>query len=523
MRIVMRRSLGTPWRERPLPVHPLFVAAYPVLFLYGQNLGELTPWDLVWPLAAIVGAALVALVIGAYVMRDGRRAALVVSALAAALLLYGHVAEILRPLGLRGAVLQGGWAVFLVMAVAVALRAGTSRVATLTRAANIVAAVLVGFAVVSIVPAEFARANRSTTAAATIDGSSGSGRDIWYLVFDRYGSARSLELMYGIDDQPFLDRLQARGFQVATDSHANYVKTSLSLAATLNLDYLGDLAASQDPASDDQGPVFERLADHAVGRFLRERGYEYVHVGSDYGPTETSPLATRNLWPRGPSQFVASLYDLSALPPIARRIGISHATPARERHYAVGRFQLDTLDDLAGEPGPKFVFAHLLLPHPPYTFAGDGSFVTDETDAGLTNQEGYAQQLAYLQTRIDSLMDRLLARPEAERPIVILQADEGPYPLDYARNTIGYDWATASPEDLEIKFGIFNAVYLPGPEAQDLPASLSSVNTFRLLFDAYFGAELPLLPDRSYTSAGKFRPYDLTEITDRLPSPGPAP
>ncbi len=26
------------WRGRPLPVHPVLVAAYPVLFLYGQNM-----------------------------------------------------------------------------------------------------------------------------------------------------------------------------------------------------------------------------------------------------------------------------------------------------------------------------------------------------------------------------------------------------------------------------------------------------------------------------------------------------
>ena len=523
MRMVMRRRLGTPWRERPLPLHPLLVAAYPVLFLYGQNLGELELTELVGPLAAIVVAAVVALIVGAYLLRDGQRAAVVVSALAASLLLYGHLAEILRPIGLRAAVFQVGWLSFLVFAVVVALRAGKDRLAGLTRGLNLVTAVLVGFAVVSIVPAELARADRSATATTTIESSGGSDRDIWYLVFDRYGSARSLDLLYGIDEGPFLDGLRARGFQVAPDGHANYVKTSLSLAATLNLDYLDDLVAAQGPASDDHGPIFERLADHAVGRFLRDRGYRYVHVGSEYGPTRTSPIADRNLWLRGPSQFVASLYDLSAVPAIARRLGISAATPARERHYASSRFQLDTLDELAGEPGPTFVLAHLLLPHPPYTFANDGSFVSDETDAATTNQEGYAEQLAYLHTRINGLVDRLLARPEPERPIIILQTDEGPYPLAYARDTIGYDWATATSDELEIKFGILDAMYLPGTGSPDLPPTMSSVNTFRLIFDRYFGAGLPLLPDRSFTSAGKFRPYDLTDITDRLPSLGAAP
>ena len=266
----------------------MLLAAYPVLFLYGQNLGELEPSDLVAPLVVIVGAALALLLIAAPVLGDARRAALGVSALAAALLLYGHLAGVLGPLGVKAGFQQIGWAVFLVVVAIAAVRLRDAHLAGMTRALNIVTALLVVFALVTIVPGEVARFGRGTTAQAAIGGSAGTGRDIWYLVFDRYGSASSLDLQYEIDDRPFLDRLRERGFQIVTDSHANYVKTSLSLAATLNLDYLDDLVAAQDPASDDHGPVFERLSDHAVGRFLRERGYQYVHVGSFYGPTKTS-------------------------------------------------------------------------------------------------------------------------------------------------------------------------------------------------------------------------------------------
>lgn len=517
------QRLRTAWRGRPLPLHPLLLAAYPVLFLYGANVGELEPSDLLAPLAVIVAAAVAVLLVGAPVLGDARRAALVVSALAAVLLLYGHLAGVLGPLGFRAGFLQIGWAIFLVVVLIVAVRVREVGLANMTRALNIVTAVLVVFALVTIVPTEVTRLGRSTAATATIGGSAGPGRDIWYLVFDRYGSASSLELLYGIDDRPFLERLRARGFQIVTDSHANYVKTTLSLAATLNLDYLDDLVATQDPASDDHRPVFARLSDHAVGRFLRERGYEYVHVGSYYGPTMTSRIADRNVTPRGPSDFVASLYDTSAIPAALRRLGISAAASTRERHHAAGRFQLDRLDGLADDPGPSFVYAHLMIPHPPYTFASDGSFVTDELEAGRSPASAYGQQLAYLQTRIEALVDRLLARPEAERPIIVLQADEGPYPRAYGRNTIDYDWATATTEDLEIKFGILNAMYLPGIEPPELSRTFSSVNTFRLIFARYFSADLPLLPDRSFTSASKLRPYDLTDITDRLPRPGTTP
>jgi hypothetical protein len=520
----LRRGLPALWRERPRPLHPLLLAVWPVLFLYGQNVGELQLAELVLPLVVVALAALVLLVGATFLVRDGRRAALIVTGVVLALLLYGHVAELLGPLGPRPWMQQIGWAVVVVVVVVLALRIGRTRLAGVTRALNVVGAVLIAVSLATIVPAEIARAGPGTSVTTPeIGGSQGTGRDIYYLVFDRYGSARSLDLLYDIDDEPFLDRLRDRGFQVLPDSHANYVRTTLSLAATLNLDYLDDVVGAQDPGSNDYGPINDRLADHAVGRFLRERGYQYVHVGSGYGPTETSRIADRNPRVGEPSDFQAALLDSSALPAIARRLGIIRTTPDRERRYRVTRFELDTLDQLATEPGPKFVFSHMLIPHPPYIFARDGSFVTDELDGARSRSEAYGQQLQYLQGRIETLVDRLLDRPEAERPIIILQADEGPYPARYGRDADTFDWATATTDELETKYGIFNAIYLPGTDVPDVAPTLSSVNTFRLVFDEYFDADLPLLPDRSFTSANRLRPYDLTEITDRLPSLGTGP
>jgi hypothetical protein len=48
---------------------------------------------------------------------------------------------------------------------------------------------------------------------------------------------------------------------------------------------------------------------------------------------------------------------------------------------------------------------------------------------------------------------------------------------------------------------------------------LSSVNSFRLVFNHYFDADLPLLPDRNYIHRDKHHPYVLTDVTDRLPPP----
>jgi hypothetical protein len=85
-----------------------------------------------------------------------------------------------------------------------------------------------------------------------------------------------------------------------------------------------------------------------------------------------------------------------------------------------------------------------------------------------------------------------------------------------------FDWGTATTTELETKYGILDAFYLPGDAPPGAPApypTMSSWNTFRVVLPRYFDADLPLLPDWTFTSAAWKRPYDLTDVTDRLPPP----
>jgi hypothetical protein len=503
-----------------IPFHAFLFAAYPVLFLFSNNLGEVDLGQVLPPLAVVLAAAAVVLGLVRFLGRDVRRWAIAVSATATVIFGYGHAYSVAVARGLPVVVFELAWLCAFIVALAIAVRAG-ARLSSLTSALNVVSLVLVVFVLVAIVPYEVRAAasdQRQQSGPAPVATGLKTTRDIYYIVLDRYGSARSLRTQYGAKGPGLFGWLTDHGFAVAPDSHANYVKTSLSLAATLDMEYLDDIATQMGPDSSDHQPVFDILKDHAVGRFLKDQGYRYIHIGSYYGPTQSARIADVNLRYGTSSDFVAALYDKSIAPRIARLIGLTHAEPARERHASVARFQFDTLASVATKPGPKFVFAHVLLPHPPYVFAPDGRFTTDEEAAATTQKQGFLDQLAYTDRRVEALIAPLVAQPEATRPIIILQADEGPYPPRYSRDTVTFDWATATPTELEVKYGILNAMLLPGVDPGAVYPTISSVNTFRLVFDRYFGADLPLLPDRSFTSRGKLRPYDLTDITDRLPS-----
>ena len=112
------------------------------------------------------------------------------------------------------------------------------------------------------------------------------------------------------------------------------MRTGLSLASVLNLDYLDALPGYQTAAL--------ALREHAVGRFLTEPGYKYIHIGSEYEPTRTSDLADVNRTYSDTSDFANALFDSSLAAEISERG--ARIKPNRQRQVDWCRFAFKALD-----------------------------------------------------------------------------------------------------------------------------------------------------------------------------------
>jgi hypothetical protein len=423
---------------------------------------------------------------------------------------YGHAGRLLTPLPVPQVAQLAGWGVLLALAV-VAAAVFRGRLGRVTTGLNAITTALIVVALVSIVPGEVARSTRASTPppVTSIGGGGGTAtRDIYYIVLDRYGSRASLRARYGIEtDLPAW--LRDRGFVVNETSHANYPRTALSLASTLNMTFLDGLTERLGRDSTDLAPVNDMIKDHHVGRFLRERGYRYIHIGSWFGPTVRSPIADVNLNRVLDSEFADVFYRLTILPTVAERLGMPGARRTfRDTHRDRALYQFQKLSEVRSLPGPKFVFAHILLPHPPHVFGRDGRPVAAAEETQRPEAELFAEQVAYTDARVKEILEPLLAQPDATRPIVIVQGDEGPYLPP------GYDRSRPDTQRvaLVIRYGILNAISWPGSDASAVPPTLTAVNTFRLLLGGLFGADLPLLPDRMFAWRGS-RIYDYRDVT----------
>ena len=498
-----------------VPIHPLLFAAYAVLYLYSVNLDAVLPVDAGAPLGrSLLGAAALLIVFG-LLFRDSRRGAVVASALVIAFFAYGYVAKLVTGIAPKDDVQLVGWSVVVIGALVYAIRARAS-LPQVTMGLNVIAVILVALTAWQIVPYELQRAGRiapfvdQTAVAAT---NARKKPDIYFLIFDRYGSADAIKRRFGITDDDLYGWLQSRGFQIPKVARGNYRATDFSLAATLNMRMLDELTTTIGAASKDRTPAQQMLKNHEVGRFLKAQGYTYYHLGSWFEPTRTNPEADRNLTLGVTSEFESVLWDTTIAPGVERAIGVqSPEVTFRDRVREGTLMELRELRRVSTAPGPKFVFAHILLPHDPYVFHADGSVLTADEEKAADERDLYAGHLAFANSKIKEIVEYLQAGPAEDRPVVIIQGDEGPLGCQ------NVDCVKATPDYYAIRFGVLNAMYLPGVDVT-LPDVFTSVNTFRLVFREYFGADLPPLPDRSFTWPDNDHLYDFQDVTDQIPAP----
>ncbi|HEX5015599.1 MAG TPA: hypothetical protein VFV72_15750 [Candidatus Limnocylindrales bacterium] len=513
-----RLTRAVAWLGR-VPIHPLLFAAYGVLFLYSVNLDEVLPVDAGAPLGRFVLAAAGLTAVFGLLFRSVRRGAVVATAIVVAFVAFGHVASSIADFGVDERAQLVVWASVVVAAVVYATRARGS-LPRVTAGLNVVAAVLIVAVLATIVPYEAGRFGRGSTgpvgevsAAAHVQ----RRPDIYFLVFDRYGSAEAIQRRFGLENDLYA-WLEAQGFEVPDHSHANYRATDFSLAATLNMRFLDGLTEEIGTTSGDRTPARAMLQDHEVGQFLKAQGYRYYQLGSWYGPTRTIGIADENVVRGETSEFESVLRDTTIEPTLERVLGTAaeetawEDRPFRDRAREGTLFQLRQLRRVMTAPGPKFVFAHVLLPHDPYVFRADGSALPEKESKEADEADLYAGQLAYANAQIRDIVGRLLSGPESERPIVIIEGDEGPLAC---RNV---DCVSTSPDYLRIRLGNLIAMYLPGVDP-DVPDTFTSVNTFRLVFREYFGADLPPLPDRSFTWPDNDHIYDFRDVTAQIGGP----
>ncbi len=504
------KSLKRPW-------YPFTIAVYPVLALLAHNISEVDYTAGFRSVAITLIAVTVLLLILRLIYRSWHLAAFATAALTVLFYTYGHAYDLISErwnIPHLTAWMLGAWLVLSASALVWAWRRKT-RFKKAAFGLNIISLGLALYTAGSIVwwsvPAssesgpvdDFAPLQRLVVP------EDQTPPDIYYIIVDSYGRSDLLQRAFGYDNSVFLQRLEELGFYVAGCTQSNYNRTDVSMASSLNINYLQNLDNDYQPGSTSRRTMWDSISHSTVRADLENVGYKTVAFASGFAWSEIKDadvyIAPSLLWSQMTS-FETLLIRTSPARHFEDLGWINLNRIDGERYRQRTGLVFNSMEDLARMPGPKFVFIHIIPPHPPFIYTPDGR----PTDPGPFLNEnrrytassyalGYINQVEYIGSQLETALSTLLSESSGP-PVIILQGDHGPW------------MQTGSGQ-----FKILNAYYLPGHNDLLYP-SVSPINSFRLVFNAYFGTDYALLPDTSYYSPIP-NIYEFKEISNPCLTP----
>lgn len=505
--------------EKKAYYHWLY-ALFPVIYLYSYNIEEVIPKEVFLPLVASFLAGILLWGIYRLFVRNPQKTALLTFLTLFMVFTFGHVLNIIG-YSQSNQANRNVYLVFLWIAVFIGLSIlaiiTRKNMNTLTRLLNVFILLLFLISVGKVVlfhaiPVKIPVPDRTLTD--TLRGVDAIEKndlpDIYYLIFDRYAGVNTLKEYFHFDNKEFISYLEGKGFYLASDSLCNYPETYLSLSSSLNMQFQ-DYLLREGPVR--KSVIYRVMEDFKVWRLLKSAGYRYLHFGSWWGPTKINRYADVNFRSKSVldwnQDFMVKVLESTIFS------GFFKGTIAAQKEQ---QLILETFDKLAEVPfmeGPKFVFAHILLPHRPFWFDAGGESLKPALRKKRTNDENYLNQLKFTNMKIMWLVSEILEK-SSNPPVIVIQSDEGPREKDISARNMRRKYTNRYQRRRirrMMRYNILNSYYLPGIEIAALYSHITPVNSFRVIFNHYFGTDFELLEDKSYLiDESKDKLNELTEI-----------
>ena len=490
------------------PSHVFFLSLYSILSFLASNLAQVNLGVANRLIAWLCAGTLILLLVACMFSSGFSRAGALALPFLLVFFSYEHLKILLLktlPAIARDVFLIPVALLLLVGGIVWAVRQPENTIRVLTKYLNLVGLILLVFPVYSIGRHEFRMASyqrrlwsgvNQTPIASPVSGS--NLPDIYFIVLDGYARADVLEQELGLDNSNFLNTLRQKEFYVADCSMSNYAQTELSLASTFNMMYLDEMIRAIPTGEWGQDYFSPYIKNSTVRKFFESLGYQTVSYYNGYywaqwddathflgdpritqGIERTIPFEEEYL----KTTFVRFLSDVyrALLPHSGANDDI---LSNNEADRAIVLYTLDNLPVAAQLRSPKFVFVHLMLPHPPYVFGPNGETIDIQMTDLQARLQGYRDQVEYANDSILTVIDAILAKSHGNA-VIFLEGDHGM--IDYSQ-----DW---------MRLANLSAYYFPDHDYSGSYPEITPVNSFRLLLSQYFGQDLPLLDDLSYFSS----------------------
>lgn len=503
---------------KPTYIYPILFSLFPILALYNANIEYVHYTAILRAIRINLIAVVLFLILANLLLRDHARAAIVVTYVVFLFFIYGHIFSYIDdrwPQIVQNRIFTGIWAVLIILGVWWLVKKFT-KIEAATNFLTVVSVALFLIALINSITYEVQKlrtnlANRAQVTAQISEQLSVQPDeipDIYLIVLDAHTRSDVLLDKFAHDNSAFIQELEDLGFFVGDCSQTNYWRTEYSLTSTLNLDYLQNFLEDPNLLPDWEYSVvrqtldtlgyttvaFESRATHnidlGVDVLLSRRSksfiYEDIYPFTNLNDFEVQLIKTT--WLQSWLQLIANFGDK-----LPENLTLDAENAAYLEHYRQTLYILDELQRVPYMESPKFVMAHLLVPHEPFIFTPDGRYEYHHTSDEF--KIGYRNNVEFIDNHLGEVLDNIITRSSVP-PVIIVMGDHGPN--------------GTRPSML---LPILNAYYIPKIDAGELYDRITPVNSFRMIFNAHFGTEYEILEDVSYYATGaEFADYELMPV-----------
>lgn len=486
-----------------LLVYPFLLAYYPVFALRNHNIIYVDLPSILRTLILVTSVTAIVGIVTYFLVRDLEKSSIIVSLVVILFLSYGHIYNQLENQAggsIRHRYLVGAGILILSLVTILVLR--NDRVARLLSqflaAASIALIAMVLFESLQYEFGVYRAIAASEREEASYTSYQGSERppDFYLIILDGHTRSDVLKERFDYDNARFVQQLSEMGFYVANCSQSNYASTKLSLVSAMYADYIQNFA--------EQGMALPPLETSPVNEILKSLGYKTIafenRARGQFDLNEDIHLSRNQMafgevdLRGGINEFEKMIVETSFM----RFVVDTELIPGFDQdslddweqweHYYQTHFILSELEKMPEMPGPKFVYAHIMVPHSPFIFAPDGtySYTTNPTD-------GYRSNVAFIDNQLPPILQTIIEKSEPS-PIIVVMGDHGP--------------ATRRTITKEMRMATLNSYLVNDAAKAQLYPSITPVNAFRIILNSHYGGDFPLLEDVSYYA---YKPSELPD------------
>jgi len=503
--------------NKSIVIHPFLFAIYPIIFLFSVNTDSTFPEEIIFPLVFVLVITFLIWIALGYLLKSRIKSGFIVSSGLVLFFSYGHIYmwldELQKNSDLSHFILIIPGFVLVALGSYFIIRTKKS-LNNPTKIVNVIAASLVIISLLGVgeylFTADFSNEilSEDPIEISTDTSSAEIFPDVYYIILDGYAGSTSLETFLNYDNSEFTDFLKNKGFYVAKESFSNYRLTRVSIPTTFNMDYLDNISESRGIEFTGGIELIKISQDNSVIKNFKSKGYTIFAIQAGSRPTDSMHNVDFRLCTiknHAVSDFSLMIFQTSILNPIHVELFSDE-----KRDRILCGFNELAKTALRDET-PKFVIAHLMIPHQPYLFGANGEPIDPKfltlNDEGKEDWDPdlYLGQLKFVNLKMKEIISKLTETNNP--PIIIIQSDHGMRGTE-KQDHYEYEYVLRT-------FNNFKAYSFP-KVGQNLDFETTTpVNSFRVLFNLYLDYDYDLLEDKIYLTPLKY-PKEFIDITEIL-------